>query len=161
MLIKQIQFTNCTEEELGLIPDFLEWLIDNMYMKLNTKINRRKITLRLKYLMEVPWISWNKKTDITDTQTIMECIYDSFSYEEQNYGLWVLTTNSNVILPNTTTSFDRIIRFLEYGDIKFNATGMFNKLNNEYNYHKINNLWKTFILTKYGIGITDSKLLTD
>ena len=161
MLIKQIQFTNCTEEELELIPDFLEWLIDNMYAKLNTKINRRKIQLRIKYLLQVPWIRWNKKTDITDTQTIMQCIYDSFSYEEQNHGLWVLTTNSNIILPNTSTSFDRIIRFIEYGDMKFNATGMFNKLKKEYDYYKINNLWKTFILTKYQIGITDSKLLTD
>ena len=161
MLIKQIQFTKCTEEELELIPDFLEWLIDNMYQNLNTKINRRKIQLRLNYLSEVPWIQWNNKKDFTDTQTIMKCIYDAFSYEEQQLGLWVLTTNSNIILPNTNTSFERIIRFLEYGDMKFNATGMFNKLKNEYKFHKINNLWKTFILTKYGIGITESQLLTD
>ena len=32
MLIKQIQFTNCTEEELELIPDFMEWLKENYYL---------------------------------------------------------------------------------------------------------------------------------
>ena len=160
MLIKQIQFTNCTEEELELIPDFLEWLIDNIYSNLNTKINRKKIQLRLKYLSTVSWIHWTSE-NYTDTQTIMECIYDSFSYEEEQNGKWVLTTNSNVILSHTSTSIDRIIRFLEYGDIKFNATGMFNKIKNEYKFHKINNLWRMFLLTKYQIGITDSKLLTD
>ena len=160
MLIKQIQFTNCTEEELELIPDFLEWLIDNIYSNLNTKINRKKIQLRLKYLSTVSWIHWTSE-NYTDTQTIMECIYDSFSYEEEQEGKWVLTTNSNVILPHTSTSIDRIIRFLEYGDIKFNATGMLNKIKNEYKFHKINNLWRMFLLTKYQIGITDSKLLTD
>lgn len=160
MLIKQIQFTNCTEQELAIIPDFLEWLIDNIYTALNTKLNRRKIQLRLKYLYEVPWIHWIKQ-DIIDTQTIMECIYDSFSYEEENLGVWVLNTNANVIVPNTTTSIDRIIRFLEFGDAKFSGTGMLNKIKSEYKFYKLNNLWKTFILSKYGIGITDSKLLTD
>lgn len=160
MLIKQIQFTNCTEEELELIPDFMEWLIDNIYSYMNNKINRRKIQLRLKYLSTVPWIHWTSE-NYTDVQTIMENIYESFTYEEQQYGKWVLTTNSNVILPHTSTSIDRIIRFLEYGDIKFNATGMFNKIKNEYKFHKVNNLWKMFLLSKYQIGITESKLLTD
>lgn len=160
MLIKQIQFTNCTEEELELIPDFMEWLIDNIYSYMNNKINRRKIQLRLKYLSTVPWIHWTSE-NYTDVQTIMENIYESFTYEEQQYGKWVLTTNSNIVLPHTSTSIDRIIRFLEYGDIKFNATGMFNKIKNEYKFHKVNNLWKMFLLSKYQIGITESKLLTD
>lgn len=160
MLIKQIQFTNCTEEELELIPDFMEWLIDNIYSYMNNKINRRKIQLRLKYLSTVPWIHWISE-NYTDVQTIMENIYESFTYEEQQYGKWVLTTNSNIVLPHTSTSIDRIIRFLEYGDIKFNATGMFNKIKNEYKFHKVNNLWKMFLLSKYQIGITESKLLTD
>lgn len=160
MLIKQIQFTNCTEEELELIPDFMEWLIDNIYSYMNNKINRRKIQLRLKYLSTVPWIHWTGE-NYTDVQTIMENIYESFTYEEQQYGKWVLTTNSNIVLPHTSTSIDRIIRFLEYGDIKFNATGMFNKIKNEYKFHKVNNLWRMFLLSKYQIGITESKLLTD
>ena len=160
MLIKQIQFTNCTEEELELIPDFMEWLIDSIYSYMNNKINRRKIQLRLKYLSTVPWIHWTDE-NYTDVQTIMENIYESFTYEEQQYGKWVLTTNSNIILPHTSTSIDRIIRFLEYGDIKFNATGMFNKIKNEYKFHKVNNLWRMFLLSKYQIGITESKLLTD
>lgn len=160
MLIKQIQFTNCTEEELELIPDFMEWLIDSIYSYMNNKINRRKIQLRLKYLSTVPWIHWTGE-NYTDVQTIMENIYESFTYEEQQYGKWVLTTNSNIVLPHTSTSIDRIIRFLEYGDIKFNATGMFNKIKNEYKFHKVNNLWRMFLLSKYQIGITESKLLTD
>lgn len=160
MLIKQIQFTNCTEEELELIPDFMEWLIDSIYSYMNNKINRRKIQLRLKYLSTVPWIHWTGE-NYTDVQTIMENIYESFTYEEQQYGKWVLTTNSNIVLPHTSTSIDRIIRFLEYGDMKFNATGMFNKIKNEYKFHKVNNLWRMFLLSKYQIGITESKLLTD
>ena len=160
MLIKQIQFTNCTEEELELIPDFMEWLIDSIYSYMNNKINRRKIQLRLKYLSTVPWIHWTGE-NYTDVQTIMENIYESFTYEEQQYGKWLLTTNSNIVLPHTSTSIDRIIRFLEYGDIKFNATGMFNKIKNEYKFHKVNNLWRMFLLSKYQIGITESKLLTD
>lgn len=160
MLIKQIQFTNCTEEELELIPDFMEWLIDSIYSYMNNKINRRKIQLRLKYLSTVPWIHWTSE-NYTDVQTIMENIYESFTYEEQQYGKWVLTTNSNIVLPHTSTSIDRIIRFLEYGDMKFNATGMFNKIKNEYKFHKVNNLWRMFLLSKYQIGITESKLLTD
>lgn len=160
MLIKQIQFTNCTEEELELIPDFMEWLIDNIYSYMNNKINRRKIQLRLKYLSTVPWIHWISE-NYTDVQTIMKSIYESFTYEEQQYGKWVLITNSNIVLPHTSTSIDRIIRFLEYGDIKFNATGMFNKIKNEYKFHKMNNLWRMFLLSKYQIGITESKLLTD
>ena len=41
MLIRQFQFTNITEEELEIIPDFCEWLCQQMYSYIDNKINRR------------------------------------------------------------------------------------------------------------------------
>lgn len=160
MLIKQIQFTETTEEENEAIPGFLNWLCKQMYSTMNTKINRKKIQLRINYLYKARWVNWIKSS-YTDVQTLMETIYSSFCFEEYKNNIWKINTDSNIIIPNTTTSIDRFIRFLDYGDTKYSPTGIFNNLKMEYSWAKINTLWKMYLLTEKQIGITDSKLIVD
>ena len=110
MLIKQIQFTETTEEENELIPDFLNWVCKQMYSSINTKINRKKIQLRIKYLYEVQWINWTG-SEYTDVQTLMETIYKSFYVEEYKNNIWKISIDNNILIPNTTTSISRFVRF--------------------------------------------------
>lgn len=160
MLIKQIQFTEITEEENEIIPDFLNWVCKQMYSTINTKINRKKIQLRIKHLYEVEWINWTN-SEYTDVQTLMETIYKSFCFEEYKNNIWKITIDNNIIIPNTTTSISRFIRFLDYGDMEYSATGIFNNLRMEYTWAKLNNLWRIYLLSENNIGITNSKLIVD
>ena len=78
MLILQFQFTNVRDDELNIIPEFVEWISDQIFQYINTSINRKKIQLRINYLYQVKWIDWIN-TKYIDTQSIMEAIYDSFT----------------------------------------------------------------------------------
>ena len=49
MILFQFQFSQVEDEkEYDLIPDFCKWLCDQIYTRIDTKINRRKIQLRIK-----------------------------------------------------------------------------------------------------------------
>lgn len=159
MLINQFQFTNITDEELKLIPDFCEFLCQHMFAKLDNKINRRKIQLRLNYLSTVPWIQWIKDP-IIGTSEILKAIEKSFNYEEGNYNIWKIKTNSKIYIPNSVTPIDRLIRFLDFGDLKCHGTGMFTKLKEEYSASKLTTLWQLYIMNNLGY-ISHVKIITD
>ena len=159
MLIRQFQFINISDEEIELIPDFCEFLCQTMFEKIDTKINRRKIQLRISYLYKVPWIEW-KRNEVIGVKEIMKSIFDSFSYDEYKNNIWKIYTNSNVYIPNTYTLMDRLIRFLDFGDMNYHATGMFSTLKKEYNAKKLNTLWQIFIMNRLG-NMSDVEIITD
>jgi len=157
MVILQFQFTNLIEEEREIIPDFCEFLKSLMLAKLNTKINRKKISLRLKYMEdEARWINWNNKKYSTSVQDIIDSIILSLVAVPYKNNLWKIEVNTNVLIPNSYTSIDRLIRFLNYGDIKCKATGMFTKLEHEYRHQKLNGIWNYFILKELGYNTTST-----
>lgn len=161
MLIIQFQFSEVdNEDEYNLIPDFCEWICEQMYQKLDTKINRRKIQLRIKYLYNVSWIHWIKKPKFIDTQTIMETIHKSFKYEQYRKGIWTIRTDINVTIPGTNTSADRLIRFIDYGDNVMHATGMFNKLKGDFGFQNLNNLWRLYCLDNLGY-LSETKITSN
>lgn len=151
MLLLQFQFTNITTDELNIIPEFCNWLCDQIYTKINTSINRRKIQLRLKYLYNCSWIHWSDKKFNTGVLDIMEAIYDSLTYTPYKNNLWKIHTDINIRIPNSYTAVDRLIRFLNYGDTYYKATGIFTKLQKEFNHQKLNSLWKIYVMNRLGI----------
>jgi len=158
MMILQFQFTNLEDNEKEIIPDFCEFLKDLMLAKLNTKINRKKISLRLKYIEEeAKWINWdnNKKynTSVTD---IIESISQSIIAVPYKNNLWKIEIDGNVLIPNSFTSIDRLARFLNYGDIKCRATGIFTNLEHEYRHQKLNAIWNYFIVKELGYNPTSN-----
>lgn len=159
MLIRQFQFTNITAEELEVIPDFCEFLCQQMFERIDTKINRRKIQLRINYLYKVPWIEW-KRNEVIGVTDIMKGIFDSFSYDEYKNNTWKIFTNSNVCIPNTYTLMDRLIRFLDFGDMKFPATGIFSTLKKHYDAKKLNSIWQIFVTNRLGM-MSDVEIITD
>lgn len=160
MLIRQFQFTNVSDEELDYIEDFCEWLCQQMFGYINTKINRRKIQLRINYLYKVHWIDW-KKSSYIDVDSIMKAIDESFSYEEYRNNVWKIQTNSKVLIPGTLTLMDRLIRFLDFGDSNQMGTGMFSSIKKHYDAKQLNNMWRIFINHKLGTCISDVKIITD
>lgn len=160
MLIRQFQFTNISDEELDLIEDFCEWLCQQMFSYINTKINRRKIQLRINYLYKVHWINWNK-TSYIDVDSIMKAIEESFSYEEYRNNIWKIQTNSKILIPGTSTLMDRLIRFLDFGDSVHLGTGIFSSIKKYYDAKKLNQMWKIFITHHLGTMISDVKIITD
>lgn len=143
MVILQFQFSGLSDDEREIIPEYCDYLKEVVLAKLNTKINRKKISLRLKYIEEeATWIDWvkNKKYNIT-VQDIIDSIYEAIIVVPYKNNLWKLEVNSNVCIPNSYTSIDRLIRFLNYGDLKCRATGIFTNIENEYNHKQLNAIW--------------------
>lgn len=161
MNILQYQFTNIDENDEELIPEFNDFLIDRVFESINTKVNRRKISLRLNYLLDkVSWINWdNNKKYNTGVQDIIDAIQDSLVAVPYKNNLWKIQINSNITIPNSFTSIDRFVRFLNYGDTNNKATGIFSNLENKFNHQKLNNLWKYYYMQECG-GLTDVLIIS-
>lgn len=146
MNLLQFQFEKLTEEEYEIIPEFCEMLKDFIYGDINTKLNRTKVKLRIPYLYKVSWINWKKP--VITTGEIMETIYEAIKYVEYKDNVFRLQINPDIMIPNTTTSIDRLVRFLDYGDYYQHGIGILNTLEHKYNYKKLNELW-TICVVKY------------
>lgn len=161
MVILQFQFTDLTDNEQEIIPDFCKFLKYLMLAKLNTKINRKKISLRLKYIIEeASWVKWdNNKKYNTDLNDVIDAIMKSIVAVPYKNNIWKIEVNSNILIPNSYTSIDRLIRFLNYGDTKCKATGMFTNLEHEYNYKKLCSIWTFYVMNELG-STTSAKIIT-
>lgn len=157
MMILQYQILDTSEEELEVIPKFNQWLCDQIFEYINTKINRRKIQLRLNYMYKVPWIQW-KGTKYLDELDIMNYIYKSLKYTEHKDNLFIIETNIDIKIPNTNTCIDRLIRFLEYGDRQIKPINMLSKMEQSFNHSKLNSLWRLFVLNELGY-MSQSKII--
>lgn len=160
MVILQFQFTNIDEDDAEIIPNFCEFLIDRILETLNTKMNLKKIQLRLKYLYEeASWINWygSKKYDTTAT-SLLQAVNTSFKAVPYKNNLWKIEVNPNVLIPNSSTSIDRFIRYLNYGDLKSRPTGIFTKIESYFDHNKIKQLWNLYTLSYYG-GISDVEII--
>lgn len=157
MLILQFRFIEINEQERELIPEFCNWICEQLYEKINTSINRAKINTRIKYLYTVEWIKWisNKYTTV---DTIFNTIQQSFIGVELRDNTWNIRIDDNIKLPKTNTAISRIIRFINYGNDVILPTGIFTKLINEYNHFELNTLWRYFILDKLD-EITNSSII--
>lgn len=160
-MITQFQFTNTVNEDdsIELIPDFCKWLCDILYSYIDTKLNRRKIQLRIKHLYEVPWIRWSKKPSYTDTQTILETFRKSLIVEQYRKNIWRLRTDTTTELPNTFSSVDRVVRFIEYGDSQIPGTGIITKASQNIIGINLQTLWKTYCLQELGY-VSDIQIIT-
>ena len=159
MMLLQFQFTNTTEDERNLIPSFCNWLCRIIYTKIDTKINRKKVSLRLNYILDkVDWINWDKNKYSLSTTEIFNAISNSFTYEQYKNNLWKINIDSNVLIPHSYTSIDRLIRFLNYGDNKQRGTGMFSNMEQEFNHIFLNNMWSIYCV-KYLGRMTESKII--
>lgn len=107
-----IEYGN-TEESKQLI-DFGYYICDLIYSELNTKLIRKKIQLRIPYLYTVNWIQWKRK--YIDVDSIMKTIYESLEVKPERYN-YVIYINEETTIPNSITKADKLIRFLDAGDM--------------------------------------------
>lgn len=160
MMILQYQFTNIDEDDKDIMADFGKFIIQRILETINTKINRKKIGLRLKYMIEeAQWINWygSKKYD-TSVQDLMQAIADSFRAVPYKDNLWKIEIDQTVLIPNSSTTIDRFIRFLNYGDINNRATGIFTKIENNFNHNKLMTLWQFYNFSYFG-GMSSAKII--
>ena len=108
-----IEYGN-TEESKQLI-DFGYHICNLIYSELNTKLIRKKIQLRIPYLYTVNWIQWKRK--YIDVDDIMKTIYESLEVKPERYN-YVIYINEETTIPNSVTKADKLIRFLDAGDMK-------------------------------------------
>lgn len=156
MVIFQIKFTDVSEEEQILIPDFIQELASVYITKLRTKINRKKIKLRLNYIKEeADWMNWlpNLKYN-TSVDDIIEAISKSFTVKQYKDNTWKLEASSAILIPNSITPIARFMRFFNYGDSKYHATGFFTNMISELHGSKINLYWNLYLrnvgINRYG-----------
>lgn len=160
MMILQFQILNTTDEEQDQVKEFCYWLCSVLYSKIDTKINRRKISLRINYILEqVTWVKWNSDKYNLSVSAIMRAIRDSIDIEQQRDNMWKIQINPNILIPYSNTSIDRLIRFINYGDNKQRATGMFTNLEREFNHKELNSMWQLFILRNLG-SMSQAKIIS-
>lgn len=157
MLLMQFQFVGTNEYESELIPEFCEWISNQIFQEIDTNNNKLKIKNKIKYLYTVPWIRWstNKKTD---ADTIMSTIRKSISYRKLKDNTWNIYINDSIRLKNTYTSISRLVRFIDYGDTNINATGMFSIAYKNYGAFRLQSSWRLFILDELGY-LPESKII--
>lgn len=108
-----IEYGN-TEESKELL-NFGYYICDLIYSEINTKLIRKKIQLRIPYLYTVNWIQWKRK--YIDVEDIMKTIYESLEVKPERYN-YVIYINEETTIPNSITKADKLIRFLDAGDMK-------------------------------------------
>lgn len=108
-----IEYGN-TEESKELL-NFGYYICDLIYSEINTKLIRKKIQLRIPYLYTVNWIQWKRK--YIDVDDIMKTIYESLEVKPEKYN-YVIYINEETTIPNSITKADKLIRFLDAGDMK-------------------------------------------
>ena len=150
MILFQFQFSQVEDEkEYEIIPSFCNWLCEQIYARIDTPINRRKIQLRIKYLYTVPWIKWTKHKYI-DTETIMNTIHKCLMFKQYRGNVWRITTNTTALIPNTKTCFDRLLRFINFGDSQTRATGILTLIQQYYTFHELQSLWSMYCMKELG-----------
>lgn len=150
MMILQYKFNNVlNDNEYDIIPGFGNWICQQICTKINTKLIRRKIQLRINYLYTVPWIQWTKHKYL-DVDMIMNTIFKAIYVEQYRKNTWRIRINSNINIPNTNTSIDRLVRFLEFGDINHKSINMFNNIKQYYNNNKLDTLYNMYCLNNLG-----------
>lgn len=160
MMILQFQFTNIDEEDAEVIPDFCNFVIDCILETINTKMNLKKIQLRMKYLYdEASWINWygSKRYD-TSALDLLQTVGSSLRAVPYKDNLWKIEVDPNVLIPNSSTSIDRFIRYLNYGDLKSRPTGIFTRIENYFDHSKLKQLWNLYNLNHYG-GVSNVEII--
>ena len=152
MMLIQFQFMDIDEDDLEAIPEYCGYVINQIINTIDTKINRLKINARLSYIInKVSWINWNGSNRYNTTaDDLMNAIKDGIIATEYKNNLWKIEIDSTKLIPNSSTSIDRFIRFLNYGDSYTRATGIFTKLEKDFNHIKLMSLWKYFAFQKFG-----------
>ena len=161
MIIIQFQITDTDGDELQLVPDFCKWLQNNI---LNNYINNynleTKIKARLNHLQEVSWIKWrNNKKHKLNSEQIINTIINSIKIKKYKDNIFKIETDIDLVIPNTHTSIDRLIRFLNSGDNETPATDFITQIQHKLNYVQLNSMWKLYITNELGY-FTDSRLVT-
>ena len=158
MLLLQFRFLELSEDEKRIIPDFVNWLNNQIYQDIDTYTNRLKIENKIKYLQNVPWLRWISNKDIT-VDMIMDNIEESIVGVELRNNTWNIRINDKIKFPHTSTVITRFIRFINYGDNSYKGTGMFLKICQEYNHNKLNSLWRLYTFDNLGY-FPDSKIIS-
>ena len=161
MVLIQFQVVNFESEELQQTISFCKWLLDNIILYyIIENSNTDKIKIRINKLQEVEWIKWKKNKKIKlKYDEIINAITKCIIIKKYRNNVYKIETNENVLIPNTYTSIDRLIRYINSGDNELPATNIFTDIKNKLNYMQLNSYWKFFISNELGY-FTDSKLNT-
>ena len=161
MIILQFQVTNTSKDEINLVPDFCKWLIrTSIYDILDSKTNEDKVKVRIDYIKNVEWIKWkNKKNYQLDESDIISNILDSFIVKSYKDNIFKIESDSTILVKNSYTSIDRLIRFINSGDNTFAGTNMITNIQFKLNLSTLNTLWRVFILDELG-DLPSSRLIT-
>lgn len=161
MIIIQFQVANSDREELQQVIPFCNWLRkDILIYNILKNENESKIKIRINKLQDVRWISWrNNKKQKLNYETILELILKSIKVNKYKNNVYKIETDTNIKIPGTHTSIDRIIRYINGGDNETPATNIFTNIQKDLNYIQLNSYWKFYILNELGY-FTGSKLIT-
>lgn len=135
------------KEEADLMIPFCEFLVENLKKDIKRFTNIEKLQSYEKTLLSATWIRWIKKPAYLNMEWVLTEIIRSIRYYERRERVFVITIDQSKKLESSRTKLEKIVRFLDKGNISTAPSGMFSKIFNRYQ-NNINRYWKAFIRHK-------------
>lgn len=150
MLLLEYRLAKVSSNQLEYIQGFNQYLINNIYDNIiNTKFIRTKIMIRLKNIdKKVNWIRWTNNIKSINIDDLMNLIKNNIEVKAYKNNIYKIIIDKYVLIPNTLTPLERLLRYIEFGDTKTKGIGLLNYIKQQYTFNTINSLFSMYMLVQ-------------
>lgn len=150
MILLEYRLAKVSSSQLEYIQGFNQYLINNIYDNIiNTKFTRTKIMIRLKNIdKKVNWIRWTNNIKSIDIDDLMDLIKNNIEVKAYKNNIYKIIIDKYVLIPNTLTPLERLLRYIEFGDTKTKGIRLLNYIKQQYTFNTINSLFSMYMLVQ-------------
>lgn len=150
MILLEYRLAKVSSNQLEYIQGFNQYLINNIYDNIiNTKFTRTKIMIRLKNIdKKVNWIRWTNNIKSIDIDDLMDLIKNNIEVKAYKNNIYKIIIDKYVLIPNTLTPLERLLRYIEFGDTKTKGIRLLNYIKQQYTFNTINSLFSMYMLVQ-------------
>lgn len=142
-----IQFTLSPKaDEQQLVTEFCDMIVGSIRQDIYRNIIPIKLELLKEHIINASWMKWIRKpTDINMMQLIKFAL-SHLNYSRRGTNEFIIKFD-NVLIPNSNTSLDSVIRFIDMGNEVSVCTTFITKIFNEYR-DNLNDYWQSYVYLK-------------
>lgn len=142
-------FESNNNTELHLFKQFIPYIVSNIQYDIYKKLDRDTCQLYEQDILNASWIVWtNKPKTIKVFQYILWILKNLQCLERRNNN-YVIRFRP-IMIPNTMTPIDALIRFLDKGNENCPPMYIFTQIFNEYRLN-LNTYWKQYVYANTGV----------
>lgn len=143
----EFEIVNLEKDEAELIPEFCNLLVKCMSTDIRNSLKSEKLQTREHDLLNVGWISWNRKPESINMYRLGLYIADSIICKPMQNNSYVVEINPKIRMPYSSTRLEQVARFLDRGNESMHPMPFISPVFNKYRM-RINEYWKSFVSTK-------------